>query len=153
MGKHTKKPVDDAEKKPAAVSQKKRVVKKPAAKKPPTAKEDAAKTPVAKGRVTKKPAVKKDAVKKAAVKKLKDPNAPKRPLNAYMFFAQAKRAEVKEENSELNACAVVTRLGEMWKSMSEAEKKPYTDLSAKDKERYEEEIRVYTPPVLVTDQE
>lgn len=152
MGKYTKKPVDDAETKPAAVSQKKPVAKKPVAKKP-AAKKAAEKTPVAKEPVTKKPAVKKAAVKKAAVKKLKDPNAPKRPLNAYMFFAQAKRAEVKEENSELNACAVVTRLGEMWKSMSEAEKKPYTDLSAKDKERYEEEIRVCTPPVLVTDQE
>jgi hypothetical protein len=30
----------------------------------------------------------------------KDPNAPKRPLSAYMFFSQDQRATVKEENPE-----------------------------------------------------
>lgn len=31
-------------------------------------------------------------------KKVKDPNAPKRPLSAYMYFSSAQRATVKEEN-------------------------------------------------------
>ena len=32
------------------------------------------------------------------VKKGKDPNAPKRPMSAYMLFANAKRAEIKAAN-------------------------------------------------------
>lgn len=30
----------------------------------------------------------------------KDPNAPKRPLSAYMFFSQDQRATVKEDNPD-----------------------------------------------------
>lgn len=36
----------------------------------------------------------------AKPKAKKDPNAPKRPLSAYMFYSQSARATVKEENPE-----------------------------------------------------
>jgi hypothetical protein len=42
---------------------------------------------------------KKDTGTKAAKAK-KDPNAPKRPLSAYMFFSSANRTTVKAENPE-----------------------------------------------------
>lgn len=42
---------------------------------------------------------KKDQGTKAAKAK-KDPNAPKRPLSAYMFFSQEHRSIVKDENPE-----------------------------------------------------
>merc|ERR1712216_749606 len=40
------------------------------------------------------------AAKKTAIKakKVKDPNAPKRPLSAYMFFAKDQRADFEEES-------------------------------------------------------
>lgn len=34
-------------------------------------------------------------------KKKKDPNAPKRPLSAFMLFSQDKRASIKEENPDV----------------------------------------------------
>lgn len=42
---------------------------------------------------------KKDTGTKAAKAK-KDPNAPKRPLSAYMYYSQSARSTVKEENPE-----------------------------------------------------
>lgn len=49
-----------------------------------------------KPRASKKDAAAGTKSKKAA----KDPNAPKRPLSAYMIFSQAHRASVKEENPD-----------------------------------------------------
>jgi hypothetical protein len=40
------------------------------------------------------------ASKVSAKRSKKDPNAPKRGLSAYMFFSQANRNKVKEENPE-----------------------------------------------------
>ena len=37
----------------------------------------------------------------------KDPNAPKRPQNAYMFYANSVRAQIREENPDLNMPDVV----------------------------------------------
>jgi structure-specific recognition protein 1 len=39
--------------------------------------------------------------KKKAAKKKKDPNAPKRPLSAYMYYGNASRAKAKEDNPDL----------------------------------------------------
>jgi hypothetical protein len=46
----------------------------------------------------KKAAAGEKAAAKRTPKKKKDPDAPKRGLSAYMFFCNAKRAEVKEAN-------------------------------------------------------
>lgn len=40
------------------------------------------------------------AEKVTKTKKAKDPDAPKRPLSAYMFFSQDQRATVKEDNPD-----------------------------------------------------
>jgi len=41
--------------------------------------------------------------KETKVKRKKDPNAPKRGLSAYMFFANAQRDKVREENPGINS--------------------------------------------------
>lgn len=76
-------------------------------------------------------------------KKEKDPNAPKKPTTAFFAFSGEKRAEVKAENPELKPNEIASKLGAMWKEMSEDEKKPYNDMVAKDKKRYEEEMKSY----------
>ena len=38
----------------------------------------------------------------------KDPNAPKRPMNAYMLFSNAMRAKVKAENPEFKMGDIVS---------------------------------------------
>ena len=82
------------------------------------------------------------------VKAKKDPNAPKKSLTAFIFFSNAKRAEVTAElkaaNPDMKGVAEVgKKLGEMWKAMSDADKEPYNKMAADDKERYNEEMEAY----------
>ncbi|CAG8730915.1 31287_t:CDS:2, partial [Racocetra persica] len=57
---------------------------------------------------------------------IKDPNAPKRPNTAYILFSNEIRAETKADNPNANQKEIV-----------------YEDRYFADKERYDEELRVY----------
>ena len=46
--------------------------------------------------------------KKKAKRAKKDPNAPKRPMNAYMLYANSVRAQVKEDNPDMPVTEVVS---------------------------------------------
>ena len=89
-----------------------------------------------------------------------DPNAPKRGLSAYMFFANDQREKVREENPGIKfgerlvlqpSFCVLTHapgevgklLGEKWKELSAKEKEPYEKKAKADKERYEREKAEY----------
>ncbi|KAF2644989.1 HMGB family protein [Massarina eburnea CBS 473.64] len=76
-------------------------------------------------------------------KKKKDPNAPKRGLSAYMFFANDQRDKVREENPGIKFGEVGKMLGERWKSLSEKQRQPYEAKAAADKKRYEQEKEAY----------
>ncbi|KAF9740170.1 HMG box protein [Paraphaeosphaeria minitans] len=90
------------------------------------------------------------ATKADSGKKKKDPNAPKRGLSAYMFFANDQRDKVREENPGIKfgklsfaVCEVGKMLGEKWKTLSEKQRQPYEAKAATDKKRYEEEKIAY----------
>jgi hypothetical protein len=90
-----------------------------------------------------------------------DPNAPKRGLSAYMFFANEQRDTVREENpgisfgmfaspkpfitssSNIFTGQVGKVLGDKWKALSEKQRQPYEAKAAADKKRYEEEKAKY----------
>jgi hypothetical protein len=84
------------------------------------------------------------AMKKHKTKK-KDLDAPRRNMNAYMFFCNANRDKVKTELGPVDAkiITIAKRLGELWKASSDKEKKPYEEMAAKDKERYEKDLAAY----------
>ncbi|KAA8646267.1 hypothetical protein EYZ11_000624 [Aspergillus tanneri] len=73
----------------------------------------------------------------------KDPNAPKRGLSAYMFFANDNREKVREENPGITFGQVGKMLGEKWKALSDSERRPYEEKAAADKKRYEDEKASY----------
>ena len=73
----------------------------------------------------------------------KDPNAPKRGLSAYMFFANEQRDNVREENPGVSFGQVGKILGERWKALSEKQRMPYEAKAAADKKRYEDEKQAY----------
>ncbi|KAL8850333.1 MAG: hypothetical protein Q9221_004748 [Calogaya cf. arnoldii] len=94
----------------------------------------------------------------------KDPNAPKRGLSAYMFFANDNRENVREENQGITfgtrflippssvlslispACLlgqVGKVLGERWKALNPKQREPYEAKAAADKKRYEKEKAAY----------
>ncbi|KAL8946687.1 MAG: hypothetical protein Q9222_006953 [Ikaeria aurantiellina] len=76
-------------------------------------------------------------------KRKKDPNAPKRGLSAYMFFANENRESVREENPGISFGQVGKVLGEKWKALSEKQREPYEAKAATDKARYESEKASY----------
>ncbi|MCJ1424321.1 Non-histone chromosomal protein 6 [Sticta canariensis] len=76
-------------------------------------------------------------------KKKKDPNAPKRGLSAYMFFANEQRDNVREENPGITFGQVGKVLGERWKALNMKQREPYEAKAKNDKQRYEDEKASY----------
>jgi len=73
----------------------------------------------------------------------KDPNAPKRNMSAYMFFANTHRPTVMKHYPDIT-CPDVTRiLGKMWSEATDEEKKMFDILAEKDKQRYQNEKKIY----------
>jgi hypothetical protein len=60
-------------------------------------------------------------------KKPKKDDAPKakRPLSNYMKFVQENRKKVTEANKSLKATEVVSKLGAMWRELSDEQKSKY----------------------------
>mmetsp|Transcript_36416 Transcript_36416/g.81038 ORF Transcript_36416/g.81038 Transcript_36416/m.81038 type:complete len:91 (+) Transcript_36416:153-425(+) len=73
-------------------------------------------------------------------KKVKDPNAPKKPMGAYMFFCAEKREQLKKDNPELKVTEVAAKLGAMWKALDDKDKVKYQKQAEADKERYNKEV-------------
>lgn len=59
--------------------------------------------------------------KNKKAKKEKDPNAPVRPLSAYILFCNAKRAEIRAAHPNMDAKDVTREMGKMWRELSEQE--------------------------------
>jgi hypothetical protein len=74
--------------------------------------------------------------KKRARKAKRDPTRPKRPMNAFIAFTKAKRAEVTQANPEKKPKEILTLLGQLWKGTSSEDRKPYVSASESDMKRY-----------------
>ena len=101
---------------------------------------------------------------------LADPNAPKRGLSAYMFFANEQRDNVRAENPGISfgmfpyllTCRTPTDgfarypgqvgkvLGERWKALDTKQRGPYEAKAKADKERYESEKQSYNVSVIAS---
>jgi len=77
----------------------------------------------------------------------KDPNAPKRPISSYLFFAQDTRPEVVAENPEAKFTEVTKMLGAMWREIDGKKKMKYEKKAKADRERYEAEKAAYDAKV------
>merc|ERR1711879_41472 len=86
--------------------------------------------------VSKSPSRSRKSTKKGGKKK-KDPNAPRKALSAYMFFAQANRDKVKKEHPDATFGELGKYLGKLWSKASKEDK------ASKDMERYEKEKAKY----------
>ena len=81
-------------------------------------------------------------IRKTPIRK-KDPNAPKRALSAYMFFANENRDIVRSENPDVTFGQIGRLLGERWKALTAEDKQPYEAKAEADKNRYESEKELY----------
>mmetsp|Transcript_24550 Transcript_24550/g.28959 ORF Transcript_24550/g.28959 Transcript_24550/m.28959 type:complete len:429 (-) Transcript_24550:132-1418(-) len=89
-----------------------------------------------------------DANKKGKKNVKKDPEAPKRPISSYFYFASEKRDAVKKKNGDVSITEISKLLGVMWNKLEKGKKgkngtKKYDDLAAKDKIRYTVEKAAY----------
>uniref|UniRef100_A0A7S2K4A5 HMG box domain-containing protein n=2 Tax=Leptocylindrus danicus TaxID=163516 RepID=A0A7S2K4A5_9STRA len=75
-------------------------------------------------------------VPKAEKRKAGNQSAPKKPMTAFLFFANEERPRIKRGNPEMKNMEVSKRLGEMWKSMSLNDRKPFET-------KYKEALSVY----------
>ena len=81
--------------------------------------------------------------KKKKKRAKKDPNAPKRNVSAYFHFASAIRPKLKADNPTLGVTELAKMIGERWQKLTDSDKKPYENLAAKDRDRYQRELSDY----------
>lgn len=67
----------------------------------------------------------------------KDPNAPKRPLTAFLYFSQRVRPSLKEKNPEWRIAELSQELGRRWREMDDEARKPYTSHEAEERKKYQ----------------
>ncbi|XP_014667763.1 PREDICTED: high mobility group protein 20A-like [Priapulus caudatus] len=88
--------------------------------------------------------------KKRRNEREKDPNAPKKPANAFLMFCQQQRNVSQEQFAKENPGQDVSHqeltkiMAHHWKNLNSEEKREYYDMYEKDKERYEKEMLKYT---------
>jgi len=74
-------------------------------------------------------------------KNKKDSNEPSKPINALHYFKKAKRDEYKDQGTTAEVTKI---LSDIWKSLSEDEKKPYKDQYINDLKAYETAYEEYS---------
>lgn len=79
------------------------------------------------------------------IQKIKDPNAPKRNMNAFFHFNNERREQFKKENpgSKIYVAKLTKEAKQLWDNLSEVQKKKYEDIAKKDEKRYEREFKKY----------
>mmetsp|Transcript_20304 Transcript_20304/g.44006 ORF Transcript_20304/g.44006 Transcript_20304/m.44006 type:complete len:539 (-) Transcript_20304:34-1650(-) len=93
----------------------------------------------------KEPKEKKSTPKKAKKIPKRDPAAPKKVSLAYHLFTQDMRTEIKEKQPDLSFAEMNKLLGVRWAEASAEVKEKYGKLQEKDQERYDNEMKDYTP--------
>ncbi|KAJ2162028.1 non-histone protein [Coemansia sp. RSA 552] len=73
----------------------------------------------------------------------KDPNAPKRPANAFVLYCQVERPNIKSVGTELSSSELTRAMGVKWRNLSKGEKQKYYDLYEREMTRYQRELNDY----------
>ena len=66
---------------------------------------------------------------------------PKKVSVPFMFLVKDKSSKIIKENGFKSAAAAIKVLGQLWKEMTQEEKQPYIDMSAKDALRRDKQIK------------
>jgi hypothetical protein len=77
-----------------------------------------------------------------------EPVAPKRASNAYMLFCKENRRRLRSEQPDLPFGRIGQKLGEIWRSLTPEEKRPYEEIAMDDRERYKGEMKAYQNATL-----
>ncbi|KAJ2632240.1 non-histone protein, partial [Coemansia sp. RSA 1694] len=80
----------------------------------------------------------------------KDPNAPKRPANAFVLYCQDERPSIKSAGTEMNSGELTRALAGTWKTLPKSERQKYFDLYEREMDRYHQEFAKYKIAQLAT---
>ena len=67
----------------------------------------------------------------------------KRPMNAFMCFAQIQRSRIAAENPGMLNMVISQRIGNMWKELPDNDKQEFRDMASKAKEEHEKNYPDY----------
>ncbi|XP_029182724.1 non-histone protein 10-like [Acropora millepora] len=75
----------------------------------------------------------------------RDPNAPKKPANAFFMYCQQQRTVMQDDQKDptVGHHELTKSLAKEWKSLATDDKKVYYEMYEKNKERYEKEMKKY----------
>jgi len=73
----------------------------------------------------------------------KDPNAPKRSLSAFFWFAHDERPKAKGLNPSYRVGDISKVLAKLWAEADPGTKSKYEAMASRDKARYQREMQIY----------
>lgn len=73
-------------------------------------------------------------------KAYKDPNAPKRPMSAFLMYSNGRRAAVKKEHPEFSNGEISRLLSEMWRAASDEDRQKYIKEEFELRQKYKKDI-------------
>jgi len=79
-------------------------------------------------------------------KPVRDPNAPKRNMSAYLLYQNAMRNQFRRENPGMTFGQLAKYTSAMYKCMTPQEKELWNQRASQDKDRYNAEMAAYAPP-------
>jgi len=74
------------------------------------------------------------------IRRKKNPSAPKRPMSAFLMYAQTKRRQLQTENPDIPNSDISRLLGEHWRSASKDEKAPFIEREEIERSTYKAKI-------------
>ena len=80
---------------------------------------------------------KKAAAKQASQEEIKI----KKPVTSFFHFINDRRNKFKEDNPDMSMCQITKALSEVWKGLTDDERKKYEDLTTADRDRYNKELK------------
>jgi len=81
--------------------------------------------------------------KKPRKKREKDPDAPKRPTTAYMFYKKEARGKMKEKYPEMDKVEMQAKIIKKWKKMTDEDKADFNKMAEREKKKYKKALEKY----------
>ena len=80
---------------------------------------------------------------KLKIKPRRDPDKPKKPPTAYLLFSGVYRDKIKKDFPGLKFGESNKKLGEVWKSIDDEERKKFKEQAEQARTKYEEDLEYY----------
>ncbi|KAJ1861834.1 High mobility group [Coemansia sp. RSA 2703] len=89
--------------------------------------------------------------KRTRKKSKKDPDAPKHPMSAFLYYLTSERPRLAEHLGDMSIGQQTKIIAKQWKTLTESDRAPWEKLAKHDKDRYARERREYHGETRHTD--